>query len=86
MSYECKQIVGESITNKANGLQFFLHFLENALRMRANNLPTLVSICKCLRMTYKHYDCLANALLIPSDFSANIAFDSGDVTRVAKIV
>ena len=49
----------ESITNKANGLSiffffFFLHFLENALKMRANGLPTLASTCKCLRMTYKH--------------------------------
>ena len=43
----------ESITNKVNGLRLFLHFLENALRMRANGLPTLASTCKCLRMTYK---------------------------------
>ena len=65
----------ESTTNKANGLRFFfllllllffLHFIKNALRMRASGLPTLASTCKCLRMTY-------NALLIPSDFNANIA-------------
>ena len=65
----------ESITNKANGLRLFWHFLENALRMCANSLPTLASTCtcKCLRMTYKHKDCLENALLIPSDFHLNIA-------------
>ena len=33
----------ESITNKANGLRFCLYCLENALRMRANGLPTFAS-------------------------------------------
>ena len=54
----------ESNANKANGLRLFLHFLENALGVDANGLPTVVSTCKCLRMAYQHYDCLTNALLI----------------------
>ena len=84
MPYEREQTVAntcESIMNKANGLRFFLHFLDNALRMCANGLPTLASTCKCLRITYKHQDCLANALLVPSDFSVNVAHS----TRVVSL-
>ena len=66
----------KSSANKANGLQLFLHFLENAFRMDGNILPTVVSTCKCLRMAYQHYDCLTNALLIPSNFNANTAFSA----------
>ena len=66
----------KSSANKANGLRLFLHFLENALGMDANGLPKVASTCKCLRMAYKHYDCLTNALLIPSNLSMNIAFST----------
>ena len=71
--------------NKANGLQLFLHFLENTLGMDVNGLPTVVITCKCLRMAYQHYDCLTNALLIPSDLNANIAFFVVGVALVAKM-
>ena len=50
----------ESSANKASWLQLFLHFLENALGMDANSLPTVESTCKCLRMAYEHYECLSN--------------------------
>ena len=53
----------ESNANKANGLRLLLHFRENALGMDTNGL----------QMAYEHYDCLTNALLIPSDLNANIA-------------
>ena len=39
-------------------------------------LPTVASTCKCLRMVYENYDCLTNALLIPSDLNANLAFSA----------
>ena len=86
--YECKLTVAngcESITNKANRLRLFGHFLENAFRMLANGLPTLASTCKCLRMTCKCSDCLANALIIPGDLNANIAH-SPQLRPVAKMV
>ena len=50
-----------------------------------NGLPTVVITCKCLRMAYQHYDCLTNALLIPSDLNANIAFFVVGVALVAKM-
>ena len=64
MSYECEQTVAntcESITNKANGLRFFLHFLENALRMRAHgcqHLRVLANDIETLRLSCKY---LANS-------------------------
>ena len=66
----------ESSTNKANGLRLFLHFLENVLGMDANGLPSVASTCKYLRMAYKHYERLTNALLIHSDSNVNIAFSA----------
>ena len=44
--------------------------------MDENGFPTVAITCKCMRMAYEHYDCLTNALLIPSDLNANIAFSA----------
>ena len=49
----------------------FLHFLENALQIYANDLPILASTYKCLRMVYKHTDDLTNGV-----FNTNIAQSS----------
>ena len=49
---------------------------DNCFYIFLNGLPTVASTCRLLRMAYKHYDCLTNALLIPSDLNANIAFSA----------
>ena len=66
----------ESSANKTNGLRLVLHFLENALGMDVNGLPTVSSTCKCLRMAYEDYNCLTNALLVPSDLNGILHFRS----------
>ena len=68
MPYECEQTVAntcESITNKANGLRFFLAFsrecIENACERLANtceHLQMLENDIQILRLSCK---CLANS-------------------------
>ena len=91
MPYECEQTVANPLRIKRMGYDFSfffsLHFLENALRMRAKSLPTLASTCKCfendiqtLRLSCK---CLANSLRFQCEYCT---FVSGSVARVAKMV
>ena len=54
----------------------FYIFLRLHWGMDANSLPTVAITCKCLRMTYEHYDCFTNALLIPSDLNANDSYSA----------
>ena len=58
------------------GNDCFYIFLGLHWGINSNSFPTVASTCKCLRMTYEHYDCLTNALLIPSDLNANNSYSA----------
>ena len=45
-----------------------------SLECNGNECELLANSCECLRMAYEHYECLTNALFIPSDLNVNIAF------------
>ena len=52
MVYDCFIFVVDVVVLLLLLLLLFYIFLENALGMDVNGLPTVTSTCKCLRMTY----------------------------------